>query len=311
VARAAKRQLQVDLQERLAYPFQEQKAKGSIMPTPGLSLVGFMQDRDQALDHLRNTCVPPVDTDVALEAEWNKAKSMLGAPFKNPGNPTIAPLPASHHPYEAQLRTGPYSGNFALPHMLGATVQLVEIDPLLAFQFTIDDDRSNHHCSGLSNPPTLDEMLAVCLPLNPQVEHFRVHQQPGSMLIKARSLNLQMQAQGFIVPGSVAGIAIGVSLPFTHVVRYNNRYYLHNGFHRTLGLRKAGATHIPCVFRDVPDHLAAGVRGAGATFDITLLESQNPPTLAHFTRGHALPVALRATSRVINIHWSENVVFDE
>ena len=38
------------------------------MPTPGLSLVGFMIDQQQALTHLRMQCVTPDASDAALIA---------------------------------------------------------------------------------------------------------------------------------------------------------------------------------------------------------------------------------------------------
>ena len=187
----------------------------------------------------------------------------------------------------------------------GATFKMVEIEPLLAFQLTVDSSRSNHHNGNLLGPPSLDELLAICLPINPVSEPIQIHQSPGSMMLTSRSLNFHTAAQGFI-NNNFLGVQVGVSLPLVHVVRHNGKCYLHNGFHRAVGLRGLGVKAIPCVFRDVPSHEAVGIK-PGATFQAPLLESGNPPTLAHFTQGHAYDVQLKAFSRTIHISWAEYV----
>jgi hypothetical protein len=169
-------------------------------------------------------------------------------------------------------------------------------------------DRSDHHCAPLSNPPTLDELLVLCLPRSkPSGEyHWQALQQ--SVVIKSRSLNFQMGPRG--IGADFAGFNFGWSLPLAHVVRFNNRCYLHNGFHRTVGARLAGATSIPCVVRDVASAEAAGIKPDGTTFHLALLESANPPTVGHFTQGRAYSVDLRATTRILHISWAEYTMYD-
>ena len=58
------------------------------MPSQGLSLVGFM-DQPQAINHLRNDCMPADSSDAALIGEWQAAQGMLGAAIQNAGNPDI------------------------------------------------------------------------------------------------------------------------------------------------------------------------------------------------------------------------------
>lgn len=276
------------------------------MATAGLSLVGFMA-RDQAIEHLRTACIPADGSDVALEREWQEATGRLGPATANAGQPEVLDLPAEAAAHLADMAVG-------WPNIFGQIPQpefkMVEIAPLLAYQFIVDGPRSDHHCKVFSGPPSMAELLDVCLPARPTEEPLQSQQQPQSIVIKARSLNVRTQAQGMIAPG-VFGIAIGVSLPWVHVVRYNGRLYLHNGFHRTYGAAIAGATHIPCVIRDVGDAAETGIRLDGTTFDIGLLESANPPTLAHFVEGRAQPVTVRATTRILHITWAEYGMYDE
>jgi hypothetical protein len=67
---------------------------------------------------------------------------------------------------------------------------------------------------------------------------------------------------------------------------------------------------MPCFFRDAATAEAAGIQPPG-TFDLQLLESGNPPTIGHYTKGRAHKVRLRASMRVIQISWSQHTMFDE
>lgn len=96
-----------------------------------------------------------------------------------------------------------------------------------------------------------------------------------------------------------------------HVTDFNGRHYLHNGFHRAYSVRKAGATHVPCLIRDVTDPAAAGIRDDGGTFSQLLMESADPPTMEHYTQDRAFPVQLRDVSRIIHLSWSEYALFEE
>ena len=275
------------------------------MAKAGKSLVGFM-DQQFAIQYLRNSCAFATTLDdVALDGIWQTAKAKLGTPTAKAGMPDIQDIPASHTGYVTNLMSQPYLSNAWGTSLAGSAFKLIEIEPLLAFQFSIDNLRSDHHCTNLANPPTLDELLEMCLPLVPPMDPISVAQGPQSMLITSRSLNFRPLAQGFI-NGCFVGMQVGMGLPLAHVVRLNGKCYLHNGFHRAYGARAARATHIPCVFRDVTDAASAGIV-AGSTFELPLLESNNPPTLAHYTQDRAQDVDLRVMTRTIHVSWADYV----
>lgn len=278
------------------------------MPAPGLSLVGFM-DQAQAIAHLRDFCIPADPGEAALIAEWKAAVARLGPPVPNAGQPDIAPIPDAHQNYIAQVARLP-----KVPPMLAANPDLrfamVEIDPLLSFQFTTSDTTSNRHAARYGNPPSMDELLDTCLPLQQPPENSRIARGPQSILLKTPSLNVRLESAGLLGPG-VLGVRFGVDLPLVRVVRHNGRCYLRNGFHRAVGLRRAGATHMPCLLRDNADLEAVGIRLDGTTFSPALMASSNPPTLAHFTSGRAHEVSLRSMSKILHISWSEHVVAED
>src|ERR1700733_421811 len=111
------------------------------MPSAGLSLVGFM-DEQEALTHLRTACVPSDPSDAALKAAWQAAQAQLGPPISNAGSPNVAAIPAAQAPHIVTLMQTPWAAQALQSTLQGSTFQMVEIDPLLAFQFTVDLDRS-------------------------------------------------------------------------------------------------------------------------------------------------------------------------
>lgn len=289
------------------------------MPTPGLSLVGFMTDQQQAINHLRIQCVAADASDAALIAEWNAAKAKLGPPMRRAGVPYVTAIPKADEPYITQLMQQAWVQEaFKMFGLTNAEFKMVEIDPLLAYQFIVDADRSKHHCGGL-NQPSIADLLPICLPLAqakpPDVSPI-VDFGPQSAIVKVRNLSARQLNQGIFTLNQngyeswVAGMQIHVTLPFVHVVRLNGKYYLHNGFHRTYGARVAGATQIPCLLRDATSPEDAGIID-GQTFPLAVLESTNPPTIGHLTQGRAYDVQLRALSRVMHISWSQFVLPDE
>lgn len=275
------------------------------MPTPGLSLCGFLSEQDAIL-HLQTACVPANPDPAVLRAEWLQAQTALGAPIPKAGSPAVRPIPQSHAAYVTALEQLPWVAAH-LAMWPGYSFQMVEVDPLLAFQVTVDSARSQHHCGGLAQPPTLDELFGICLPNVQLNEAIHVQQQGHSTLLKARSLNVRLQMAGFFQNEGKIGIQFGVSLGLAHVVRFNGRYYLHNGFHRAVGARLAGATMIPCIVRDVATFEEVG----GSTFPQTVLEGANPPTVGHYAQGRAHRVQLRSMSRILQVSWTDYVVPDE
>jgi hypothetical protein len=295
------------------------------MATDGLSLVGMFAEQQRAINHLRLDCVPPDSSDAALVAVWQAAQTRIGVPITCTTS-TPLPMPATTQGHMQTLLAQPWLADRlselnnaqALMGLPPVTFQYVYIDALLAYQFVVDVDRSNHHCNALSSPPTTAELANLCLPIvQPHEDYFIPPMTPfsNSAIIKLRNHNLQMHRWG-VFDGlhgeKVAGVSFWVGLPFVHVTRFNGQCYLHNGYHRTYGARLAGATHVPCIFRDVNNAQAAGILGYdGGTFPETLLTSPNAPRLAHFTQGRGQPVRLREKSRVIHVSWHQYSVPDE
>jgi hypothetical protein len=289
-------------------------------------LLGYL-DQGRALVHLRADCVPdpPNASDDELTALWRGAQAKLGAAFPNAGNAEVLPIPRSEDAYlqrlvqEAWVQQG-LKELALLQAMYNApppTFQLVEIDPILACHFTVDIDRTGYHCGRLTGVSTLSDLMEICLPTAQPTETY--YQSPvsptsESLIIKLRNHDLSLSQWGVFDAGlgvKIAGASFRLSLPFVHVVRWNGRCFLYNGYHRAYGIRLSGTTHVPCIFRDVGSAEAVGIRRDGGTFPEAVLMSDNPPTIGHFSGGRAHPVALRMKSRVIQVSWHQYSVPDE
>jgi hypothetical protein len=278
------------------------------MPNPGLSLVGFL-DQQSAVAVLRRSCVFTDTSDAALVAEWLRARDKLGAPVENAGRPDVQPIPSDGQAYMERLVQQPWVAASLRDDLAGATFQMVELDPLLAFQFEVNTARSHHHTAGAaSGPPTTEELLNICLPWDLRMENIRVNTTPHSLLVTSQGLNFVPLAKGLFrtACGNFVGIKVATSGPFMYVARYNGLYFLHNGFNRAVGLRRRGGTHAPCVVRDHATPEALGIV-PGMTFDVGLLESANPPTVRHFTDGRAHDVQLKSFSRSLHVSWAEYI----
>jgi hypothetical protein len=240
-------------------------------------------------------------------AEWTTARGRLGAPFGSPGMPDIQPIPPNDQAYVDQLTQQPWVQQ-TLASYPGASFRIVEINPLLAYQFHILNDHSDNHYAGLGPGPSIADLLPIFLPMAPPNENIRISPQFQSFLVGADSLNVRIVAQGWFQAENKVGIQFGIGSPFVHVTRWNGKCYLTNGFHRALGASIRGAGQIPCFFRDVATPEEIGLRSDGSTFGVELLNSDNPPTLGHFTQGRAHSVPIRRVSRILQVSWSEHAM---
>lgn len=291
------------------------------MPTPALALLGFMQ-MNLAINFLLQRCTSTrIRSGSEAKQEWLVAKNRLGQPDGNPGKPEVLDVPSDALPYVEGLENNP---RFVEAQTTGDlkgipwSFRLVEISPIIAFQFWIETDRSDAFGGGLTSPPSIEQAFSISLPK----EQETVEVEPlatgtlakGEVLLRSPSMNLRSLKAGLLAdpdrelgPWELlpAGVEVGLSLPFIQVAKFEERYYLRNGYHRAYALAVAGATHVPCILLETSDWGQIGARGKGATFERNDLRGSNPPTVGHFVRGKATAVQLRTTTRVIRLTWEE------
>jgi hypothetical protein len=109
----------------------------------------------------------------------------------------------------------------------------------------------------------------------------------------------------------MAGALFGANSPLTQVVRFRERCYLKNGYHRAYLLLGEGVSHMPCLLLHASEYALVGAQGGNATFDRELLESDDPPTCGHLTDERSYRVRLKPMRRVISVTWAEHTVAGE
>ncbi len=291
------------------------------MATRGLSLVGFYDREHDAFAHLRSTCLFADTSEASLLKHWSAAKSKLGPAIPRAGSPDVREFGPSECAYIREVCAQPWvRALLQKPAYQGAKFRLVEIEPLLAHQPFVDLERVDHGSRRLCSP-AIAELMPICLPKaqpKPLEPPTVVSQHRHSMFIKTRKAHLEALAPGLVTiedggyEHTFAGVNLHWTVPFVNVVRLGGRYVLRSGYHRVFGAAKLGATHIPCLVRD----LANADEGALESSDWLMMprrviESANPPAMAHFLRGRAHDVMLRATSLVLQVTWAYHVMPDE
>ena len=149
-------------------------------------------------------------------------------------------------------------------------------------------------------------LVQHCLPLEPPAHSLQlIEQHDGSATfasdqpeIAFLGAHLAHRATGFIdatvtqrtVPGvrghteQTLALALGFPGNVLNVIRYQNRLFLNNGYHRALALLKRGVTHVPAVIQVCRHWDDVGLVGSAALFNQRALfaERERPPLLKDF-----------------------------
>lgn len=278
------------------------------MSVPALSLLGFMEQQ-QAFAYLQARCDLEPASGARLYERWHDARGRLGAPVLEAGRPDIHDLPEQFQTYLDEVQSTARFGEA----VRGApwSFKLVEVAPLLSFQFHVELPRIEWLADRAAQEAPLDAALRLCLPLTSEPLPCAVQRQGDQLWIRG-DRNLRLLGATVVHEDAtqldVVRIAFGAGTPFVTVVRIGGRCYLRNGYHRVCALQNMGATHVPCLLLEAGDYSQVGIDalGGGTTFGRSLLESGNPPTCGHFAADRAYPVRLRSAVRVIHVAWSEH-----
>jgi len=147
------------------------------------------------------------------------------------------------------------------------TFGMVEIDTLVAPQRQVYLNYVDEMEQRISENPTLDDLIDICMPLNPSPPDPKVTQTGnGSWIFSSPSPDFRFlgghlkeqltqddiqltQVSGFPVRSITLFVGYGSSS--INVIHANNRLVLNNGFHRVYALRRRGITRIPVVVQEV------------------------------------------------------------
>lgn len=278
------------------------------MPKPALSLFGCL-GKEKAFEYLQQQCLLADSSTQALQQHFEDAALRIGSAIERVGYPEMLEVPALHRQYVNSIRSNPNTK--ALEGLDGrgaASIQLVEIVPLLSIQIHVELDRAESFYQRREIVPTVAEMLQKCLPLVNDNIPIGFSMSANSSMVISPSLNLRTFGSGlFVVNGdNYLGVKIGPANPLVQVLKIDGKAYLVNGFHRAYSLGRAGARYMPCIVQE-----AQSLDGIALSIPLEHLQSDNPPTLGHFLNDCAYPVQLRNYKKYMTITYGEHIVFEE
>ncbi len=274
----------------------------------GCALIGFMEEQD-AINFLKS-CILSASDDEIREF-WRKAKSEVDSLSIPDLTPEIIEIEDT---FKEQLDT--VSKN---PLFLEAVQQrkwefkFIEIDKLVCFQKYVDTDYSDEIAKEYDFSNT-SELIDFCLPEKPLKRPMGIAFAPQehSYTIFSSSPDLRiiglMQNQDPINKRQSFGFLVGWGVPYIQVIKFKDRYFLKNGYHRTYVLRKNGIRYLPCILSESENFIDTGAVNPGF-FSQELLMSNKPPIFANFFSDNFSPnLQMRHMTKIVRVKAEEYVL---
>jgi hypothetical protein len=144
------------------------------------------------------------------------------------------------------------------------TIEWVDLTRVMSIQKAIKTDGLDLRVSGVKDDPAA--IAELCLPTEQPEPPLGGFMDQDGLGFTTSSLNPNLRVTGAQVSDALVGtspdvppqkmkaITFFVSLgsSYVHVARYQGRYFLRDGYHRAVGLLRAGITDAPAVIIDAP-----------------------------------------------------------
>jgi hypothetical protein len=197
---------------------------------------------------------------------------------------------------------------------------IVDLRRVLSFQKIIYTDGLDERLKGAG---TEDGLYELCVPRKQLSHPLGAFNDPDGKGFTISSFNPNLRiAAGQI---SEANVSPGPNLPtvrmqavtllvymgtsYLQVVRYGDRTFIRDGYHRAAGLLKARIYHVPCIFIEAVTFEQVGPVQVPGAFSYETLYSQRAPLLADFWNDDvAATVSQPAVRKVVRIRGEEFVV---
>lgn len=127
--------------------------------------------------------------------------------------------------------------------------------------------------------------------------------------LTSRSPNFQIAGLGVESGGAGTDIHVPVKPKpnFVQVARFQDRYILKNGYHRTFQLMRAGEEHVPAVVREVDTYEDTGAAKQGF-FPPQIVMADRPPVMPDYTSGAAVTMETPGTNTVIEVTVTKKLI---
>jgi hypothetical protein len=199
----------------------------------------------------------------------------------------------------------------------GFEVKIAHLDRICGFQPVIFTDSASSRV-GTHDADDLVGIAEVSLPrTQPQAIRAQYDSLRKCWIIASANPNLRILTQVILrvsnaADGSlrldengvpVLGFAVAIGESFMQVGRFQDRYYLRDGYHRALGFLLKGITRVPVFVRDVP--VAENLAPAGMLPEQSYLGSRPPQLLDYLDDEVSVDVTLPASQKLVVVEGLE------
>lgn len=281
----------------------------------GRSLTAWLSD-DEALTALLGRNPIPEDDLTNQRQRIVKARDELAArPIFRPRSPVLELSDRTHLDRAADRKD--IQAAFA---SLKWTVEMVDLLVVQALQKQIRAEKLAERAAPVVADPS--RLTEFCLPgeqTEPPIGTFTDIDKLGFAI---SSVNPNLRIAGTNVssaelstpagPVSMQALTFFINFgsSYINVARWEDRYFLRDGYHRVAALLKAGITRVPCVVVDAAVNSEEILPGAG-TFSSDVFLGDRPPLLPDFFDPTVSDEVMRAATRkVIRVRGDEFFVQD-
>jgi len=195
---------------------------------------------------------------------------------------------------------------------------MVDLRKVLSFQKLISIEGLDERLSGVSDPVSL---LDLCLPMQQSVPPLGAFSDPDGKGFTVSSVNPNLRiAAGQIsdalvnpspelppVKMQAITILVFMGMSFLQVVRYRDRSFIRDGYHRTAGLLKRQIFVAPCIFIEAQNF--EQISAPAGSFTYETLFGDRPPMLSDFwDDAVSRDIEQVAVRKVVRVRGEEFVV---
>ena len=285
---------------------------GGLMPEPVAvserrmrALIGWLPSQ-QAV-HLLGGGRPVVDDQVRAQygERARLAREVVAARAPMPSDEVVVTaLPSELGEHVELLRASPAAAPYWEE---GWTPMLVDLRKVCSFQPAVAAEHAIERAAAADAANMLG-LATITLPL-PTKTPVPVRFDPTRQAYLFSSPNPNLRVQGNFnaeLDGGqhVYGFVVGVSTSFLQVARFQNRYFLRDGYHRAFGLLRRGIHIVPALTRDLGPTEELGVPSGMLPQGAYL--GARPPMLSDFLDDEvAADVSLPTTHKLVIIQGLE------
>jgi hypothetical protein len=207
------------------------------------------------------------------------------------------------------------------PHIAnGCGIRIANLNEICALQPVVHLDYLEHadHFRTLTQQAVQEDMLSlikITLPISTAAElPVQPDKQRNAWILQLKDPHARIvghfNKRVEVTPGLFGmayGFCVALVPSFVHVVLYRGRYFLSDGYHRSLALLEKGITHIPVMFQELSESQSLTVDGR---FPDEIILGTHPPLFSDYLRDDvAALVSHLASQKTIMIQSTDNVTW--